>query len=470
MSDFDFLVVGAGPTGLTLTNKLLEGGKSVCLAERFARPGGLAKSYKYGNNIFDLGPKRFHTDDKKVGTFIDSVLSLDLITRSTFVCFYNRYLDWPLRRRDLFKLPPSIAVRSAVDIFSRPEPKDLGAFTDYIISKYGNTLFKTFFAPYTEKFLNTSVGSIHSDWASTGINRAVVDAESNKNVNSSLEILKSLALPKKVETLFKYPSVGGFGEFFDVLYANCEINDNFSSIFNSDITAIDDHGDYLQCVINGKSISANKIIWTGNLNDLRGIINQKNTSFTEQQEEIPLQYLNTRFIYLTIKESSVISKNTAQWIYVSDPSISIARITCMREFNPNTCDKGYYNVICEVTFSQDLLSKDIPSPNNSGLRAINELKQIGFIKNIKGVEDMNIVDMPDTYPIYTRDYKKRFALATKAIKSYSKNIHLLGRSGAFWYNNSDHSIRQALDASEYFLGKSEQQLDYRSYFGGQHSD
>ena len=102
MINADYVIVGGGPSGLTLAYKLLEARKSVILIERDERIGGLAKSFSYDGNIFDLGPKRFHTDDNKVTEFISSIMNLIEIDRSTLVCFFKRYLDWPLRRRDLF--------------------------------------------------------------------------------------------------------------------------------------------------------------------------------------------------------------------------------------------------------------------------------------------------------------------------------------------------------------------------------
>ncbi len=47
--------------------------------------------------------------------------------------------------------------------------------------------------------------------------------------------------------------------------------------------------------------------------------------------------------------------------------------------------------------------------------------------------------IPETYPVYTLDYKKKLA----SIK-VPHNLFLTGRCGSFWYNNMDHSIDQAL--------------------------
>lgn len=465
MIDSDFVIVGAGPSGLTLSYKLLQAGKSVTIIERDKRVGGLAKSFEYEGNIFDLGPKRFHTDDSKVTEFIDSVMDLNIIGRSTLVCFFNRYLDWPLRRRDLLRLPINISIKSGLDILNKVPPQDKTSFKQFIESKYGQTLYKTFFEPYTSKFLRWDPKDLHSDWATTGINRAVIDEEVNQTTDSTLSIVKSLLLPAKVDTKFKYPSKGGFGGFFDILFAKCQEFPSFKVFLNSTLSSIDNKGFNDQDIIvkvNQKEISTKKLIWTGNVNDLNKII----TNVSGESKKVPkMHYLNTRFVNFTIKESTI-SKNKAQWIYISDGSLMTSRITCMKEFNPNTCNSGYYNLICEVTESQDSKKEDRLNKTKLGLKVIDELQNINFIKGQSGIEDFKVEDISDTYPIYSKNYKEKFGLTVRNIKGYSKNIHLLGRSGSFWYNNSDHSIRQALDASKFLLGKIDKELDYRNYFGG----
>ena len=81
---------------------------------------------------------------------------------------------------------------------------------------------------------------------------------------------------------------------------------------------------------------------------------------------------------------------------------------------------------------------------------------------VEGVEFNQIVD---TYPIYHKRYLKDFATVTQMVKDFSQNIHLLGRCGAFWYNNSDHAMRMAIELAQELTGDHEQPFNYRRYFG-----
>lgn len=224
----DYCVVGAGPSGLTAAYQLLKAGKKVLLVERDERVGGLAKSYNYHGHIFDIGPKRFHTDDPCVIDFLHEVMRGELlrIGRSTKVYFADRYFEWPLQSKDLMNMPAGLAFRCFLDLLQDRKCRDAASFHEHIRVKYGETLYRTFFKPYTQKFLRWDIEDIHSDWATTGINRSVID----KRIKTStlFDIFKLLLLPPKVETEFLYPAYGGFGGFYDILLKRCQRFPGFS--------------------------------------------------------------------------------------------------------------------------------------------------------------------------------------------------------------------------------------------------
>jgi protoporphyrinogen oxidase len=70
----------------------------------------------------------------------------------------------------------------------------------------------------------------------------------------------------------------------------------------------------------------------------------------------------------------------------------------------------------------------------------------------------------DTYPVYHLHYRKGFSQIMGAIKKRHPYITLLGRTGAFWYNNSDHSISLALRMARYLTGKETREPDKENIF------
>jgi len=457
-SKYDFCIIGAGPSGLTLAYKLLQGGCKVLVMERDSRAGGLAKSFNYDGHIFDVGPKRFHTDDPIVVEFINQVMDMVRIKRSTEVYFLEKFFEWPLNAKDIFRMPINISLKSFFDMITKKEIKDPNSFHEYVASKYGETLYSTFFEPYTRKFLRWDPENIHADWASTGINRAVIDKKLENQTSTLFDLVKSLMLPSKVETEFLYPGKGGFGGFYEELLTLCNSYDGFKILYEDTIDKLDDNNHNFSALTrNEKTFYFDELIWSGNLNDLLLVINKTDNK---------VHYLNTIFYNLICKENGI-GQNRAQWIYVSDGESLISRITCMKEFSPYTCKEGYYNLICELTDSQGA-PVYFKNPKKYTQQILDELISMSFLKGTKFVEDVKINPIIDTYPIYSKNYIEDFTNTVGTVKKFSKRIHFLGRCGAFWYNNSDHSIRFAISLSEKLLGKSDKEFDYRNYFGGNH--
>lgn len=454
----DYCIVGAGPAGLTLAYHLVQAGQRVVMIERDARAGGLAKSYDYDGHIFDTGPKRFHTDDPIVQRFITEAGQMDTIGRSTLVHFADRYFNWPLSHKEVIKLPFLTALSAAVDLLKRKPDLDPRSYSDFIRGRYGDTLYELFFRPYTQKFLRWDPEHIHSDWASTGINRTVIDKR--VNANSLVDLLRSLALPSKIETEFLYPRTGGFGGFFDQLLAYCQDSGLFELRTSETITALQDEGGTMRAQTrSGRELTFETLIWSGNVKDIGRLVSG---------DEYDVHYINTVFFNLICREESV-GPNRAQWIYVSRGDSLVSRITCMKEFSAANGPAGYYNFICEVTDSQ-ASPRYMEQPERFTDEVINEMLRMNFLRNRRGVEAVHINPTLDTYPIYHRHYHKGFGSVLAAVKKFSPRIHLLGRSGAYWYNNSDHSIRMAIDMSHTLLRDPERHFDYRAYFGGSAPD
>ena len=113
------MIVGAGVAGLTLGHELLEAGHDVTLIEVLSEVGGLARSFRYGDYAFDLGPHRFHTENPRVESFIKKTLGenqLEISRKSavwlarkaqssTTMCGKARRWFWPM-------ISPVVTVRT----------------------------------------------------------------------------------------------------------------------------------------------------------------------------------------------------------------------------------------------------------------------------------------------------------------------------------------------------------------------
>ena len=81
--------------------------------------------------------------------------------------------------------------------------------------------------------------------------------------------------------------------------------------------------------------------------------------------------------------------------------------------------------------------------------ATEEIFQTTLVAN-SSVKNGSVVRIPKCYPVYTNGYKKHLKPIENFL-SQQKGISVIGRYGAFKYNNQDHSILMGMLAAENIL-------------------
>ena len=455
-------IIGGGPAGITASYNILRKSRDikVYLIEKSNRLGGLAKSTTYGGKFtFDIGPKRFHSEDKTVLEFIGDIgkyIGMIRIGRSSKVLFKNRFLRWPLGRSDLFKLPIDIAIRSVKDLLSRGKafPQNVFKFKDYIINYYGGTLYEAFFRPYTEKFLHISAEHIHRDWASAGINRAIIRQE--RKDCSLAELFSLFLFPFPAAADFLYPEKGGLGNFWDTCVNLMEGNKNLSIEKNTIVRRIARNKNGLLLMLsNGKVVESDYIFWSAKLPELAQAI-------WDSEAHYYLPYIDTIFIDLVLDRGSVINKDAfCQWLYTPSVKYKVSRISFPKAFNKNNIPAGYEGLCAEITIKEN---ERTPYPDAIIQSVIEELFDMGIFKRNARILYSNVHREFATYPVYHVKYKNEVSRLLEKINIFSKHVIPIGRSGSFWYNNMDHAIKQALFLTDDLLNGRSPAFDHRKYF------
>ena len=80
--DADTFVIGAGPAGLTTAYCLTKETPSVIVIEKDpVYVGGISRTVRHGNFLFDIGGHRFFSKSKEVVDLWNEILPDDFITR-----------------------------------------------------------------------------------------------------------------------------------------------------------------------------------------------------------------------------------------------------------------------------------------------------------------------------------------------------------------------------------------------------
>jgi protoporphyrinogen oxidase len=326
-------------------------------------------------------------------------------------------------------------ISSALDLLRRRPPADEKSFTEYTRSKYGETLYQLFFKPYTEKFLQIPCEDVHVDWATTGINRAVID---KRIKNETLfDLVRNVLLPRPVVTKFMYPSYGGFGTFCERLAGEIRSRGGKLKLSNT-VTALRGEGGRIEEVklADGARLHPSHVVWSGNLIALARLLGQ---------EPPRLRYLSTVLYNIEVQAEV---KQRQQWIYYGGRDTLLSRVSITNEMAPYMSPPGKAGLCVEVTcFEGDRMWRE---PEAILEQVKTHLVRLDLVGDIGDIGAVHVEKVRDTYPIYDLEYKESFAAAQRMAKPLV-NLKLLGRTGAYWYNNSDHSMKMSFAMARHLL-------------------
>jgi protoporphyrinogen oxidase len=176
-----------------------------------------------------------------------------------------------------------------------------------------------------------------------------------------------------------------------------------------------------------------------------------------------LTFRNTILVYLRVDNTTLFSD---QWLYVHDPSVEVGRVTNFRNWVPSIYGESGSSILCLEywCYFQDALWQ--MEHDELIQLASKEIVQTGLVEE-GAVADGHVVRLPRCYPVYFKGYRNVLEPVQDYLNSIT-GLHVIGRYGAYKYNNQDHSILMGLRAAENILDGSKFDLwsintDYEVY-------
>jgi protoporphyrinogen oxidase/putative flippase GtrA len=439
-------ILGAGPAGLAAAYQLTKQGFPVIVVEKGAKVGGLAKSIEYEGFILDFGPHRFFTKVAPVLQLWNEVLGHEQVSvnRLTRIYYGGKYFSYPLKAIDTlltlgiwesFKI---IASYGWARLRPNSNPQN---FAEWVTNKFGKRLFEIFFESYTEKLWGISCQEISADWAAQRIKGlSLLSAIRNALLGNSGKV-------KSLVDQFQFPRLGS-GQLYDKIQTYLEDNQQ-KVLLNTEVVKI--HQDDYQV-----SHLTLRNCQTGEENTVkcRAVISSIPLSFLVQQINSPppqkvieaaksLRFRNTILVYLIVEGSNLFPDN---WLYINEQNVQLGRVANFANWSPSMLPNGHQTPLCceyWCNFEDPFWTKP---EDELKLQAEEELRKIGLLKKEK-VASGFVVRLPRTYPVYAGNYKQSLAEIKTYLQQFN-NLQLIGRYGAFKYNNQDHSLLMGILAAE----------------------
>jgi protoporphyrinogen oxidase len=149
-------IVGAGPAGLTAAYELVKEGIIPVVLEKGDKVGGIARTETYKGYRFDIGGHRFYTKVEAVQQLWQEVLGNEFIKvpRLSRIFYRGNFFNYPISAfNTLFNLgiiESTLIILSYLKVRIWPLREEK-TFEQWVINRFGERLYKTFFKTYTEK-------------------------------------------------------------------------------------------------------------------------------------------------------------------------------------------------------------------------------------------------------------------------------------------------------------------------------
>ena len=488
------IIIGAGPAGLTAGYELLKDKNNeykVIILEETNQIGGISRTVKYNGNRMDIGGHRFFSKDESVMKFWEDLMPLQgensfddeklgrtkslkeggpspdkedrvMLTRTRVsrIYYLKKFFDYPVTmKKDTFMNMGFIRTMNAGFSYLKTLfiKKKEDSLENFYINRFGKVLYSMFFEKYTEKLWGRHPSQISADWGAQRVKGLSIKAVI-KDMFSKLFKTKKEKVETSLIEEFWYPKYGP-GQLWETLALEFEklggeIKRGYSAknikIKNNKVEAV-------ECMVNGDLVELQADIFISSMPIKDLVAGFKGDNVPDNIKTIAegLPYRDFITVGLLVNKLNLKNKTSIKtlgnivpdcWIYVQEPEVKLGRIQIFNNWSPYMLQNPEENVWIGLEYFCN---------ENDEYWNMSDEKFINFA--IKELEEMNIISKTDVidshrekvkkaYPAYFDTYSKINELI-EYLNKYS-NLYCIGRNGQHRYNNMDHSMVTAFEATK----------------------
>ncbi len=439
-SDKSVTILGGGLAGLAAAQKFSEAGWNVTVLELEPVVGGLASSFVTDDGFtYDLGPHRLYSNLDALNDHLKWVLDGNHAYRARLsrIFMKGKFFDYPLKTSNvLTSLSPWLLFRSFVDYMAvrmrnaiRPIPDD--NFENWVVKRFGKTLYDLFFGTYTRKAWGIPCNQISADWASQRISQLDLFDAVKKTLFRPKNTVRSLV------SKFIYPTHGGIGE----------LGKGYQRLIEQDGNRVETAARVTRVHAANGRVTSVEYEQNGELHRMESDLYVSTiplTALVRIIDEPPQPVLDAAaglthkgivFVYLKLDRPQV---SPDHWVYIPEEHIAIHRISEFTNFAPRCAPEGKTMVCAEITSTPG--DKYWTMADGDLVRLASEnLASLGLIRADEVLPGSHVLRIDYAYPIYDLTYRGHVKTLTDHLKGF-ENFVSTGRQGLFRYGNMDHSV------------------------------
>ncbi len=392
------------------------------------------------------------------GHGIDDERAMLVRPRLSRIYYRRRFFDYPVKLNaqtvgNLGLVEGGLLAASYALGKLRPRNPE-STLEDFLINRFGDRLYRTFFKDYTEKVWGVPCNRISAEWGAQRIKGLSITSALKHALASYIPRKRDLA-QKSVETSlierFLYPRLGP-GQMWEEV-ANRVSAAGGQICLRHKVIGIDRIG----CRVTGihvldvatgesRAVACDAFFSTMPVRELIEQLQPENSLVRDIAHGLPYRDFMTAGIVVR-RMDGIHGGSTGNgryppdnWIYIQEPDVRIGRLQIFNNWsphlvaNPETVSLGL-EYFCNE--GDDLWSM----PDSRFIDfASSELEKIGLIDS-HDVIDGTVVRVPKAYPAYFGEYP-RMGQVREYLDGIN-NLYAIGRNGMHRYNNQDHSMLAA---------------------------
>jgi len=437
-------IIGSGITGLTCALTLARKGFEVTVFEKADHSGGLGGTFRRNGFAWDHGPHEFCTNNPELVRILGDVLGGDLLVchKNAAQHFRAALVKYPLDPLDFMQhVSPFLMTRVALEVIYyrlKNLVYDNGdySFQRWVASRFGPTLYRIYFGPYTKKVWGVDPDELDP---STASNRIAF----NSIFDLAIKTFQYLVLRQDdyandhspLKSSFYY-SRGGIGTIVERIDKAC-VDEGVAFRFGHSLERIEIEGSRVStlCFQEGTEAGGfDYVVSTIPLTRLLSVLGRP-------VENLLIRFRAMVFVFLEVPLRPV---TPFSWVYYPEADICFQRITEFTNFEPSMAPEGASGLCLEISCFVDDAMWSLEDERIID-RARADLERVEVLRRDVPCR-AHVARVPFIYPLQVSGYKKMVREALKPVREVS-NLVTTGRQGLYKYCNMNECMEMAIEVA-----------------------
>jgi protoporphyrinogen oxidase len=433
-------ILGGGPAGLGLAFYSHRAGVPFVLFERSAELGGMCRTLRHGEHLYDCGAHRFHDRDPEVTRDLVELMGEDLLVvdAPSRIWERGRFINFPPTPLNvLLSCRPGEVGRIGLELMRmRWRRWHCVSFKDFALSQFGETLSRRLLFNYSEKLWGLPADELSPDIATRRLQGMTLRS-----------LLLELIVPGReathIDGQFLYPR-RGYGQIIDRLKHDLPAE---ALRTGSEVVRLECRGGDVTHIhfASGHAVATpGRVVSTLPLTLLVKFLGEQ---MPDEVHRIArrLRFRQIRLIFLRLRRARVSAYAS---VYIPDPALCVSRLYEPKNRSAAMAPADETSLVVEVPcFADDAIHRT--APETLAQRVIGELAQLKLLDR-REVIDWKHHLLANAYPVYTRNDAREVRVVRDALARIA-NLDVIGRAGLFFYSHLHDQLRFGKDYVEEFL-------------------